>query len=281
MRALFALLVAHHIPAWLPYNSLPAPNGLAVLVDLSVLLNPAVFAVCRYILYAALALYVLRIGWSFVLPYMTLLSIAVGSITNSQGAIGHSMQVVALVLLAQTAAHFYSLFRARGSDRAPSEADGEGRMIRWSQQAFAATYLASGVTKVIRSSGEWIWQSPFAALQVIKTNEQRFHDLLDPAAVGAGAAVAEWMLQHPFLVGSAMTAGLLLELSAPLLLLGRGWAAFYGLALVAFHESIHRVMNLQFVYNEALAWIYLVNVPFWLALVAGWIRRRGHPEQGY
>jgi hypothetical protein len=274
MRLLFAAVVALHIPQRLDYHTLPNPNGLARLLDLTWLLEPAVFTACRYALYLALLLYVLRVAWWVVLPYATFLSVAVGSVANSQGAVGHGLQIVSLVLVAQTAAVLYSYFPNGSTAHERASTLSEERLISWSQQAIAACYLVSGITKLIRSSGAWIAESRFVAVQIVKTNEQRFYDTLDPALAGVGLPLAEWMAQRPLLVGASMTAGLLLELTAPLLLLGRRWAAFYGLAFVAFHESIHRVMNLQFTHNEQLAWIYLVNVPFWIVAAAGWMRLR-------
>ncbi|MBA2271780.1 MAG: hypothetical protein H0W20_14475 [Chthoniobacterales bacterium] len=278
MRVLFALVVAHHIPGSLNYNTLPAPNGLARLADLTFLLNPAVFAVAQYLLYGALALYVLRVGWSFALPYMTLLSVCVGSIINSQGAISHYLQIVSLVLLAQTVAHFYNIVLPPAAEPSEIDAASESRVIQFSQQAIAATYLVSGLTKLIHTGGAWILQSPLVAVQIVKTTEQDYYDTLDAARAGSSIAIAEWMAQHPLIVGAVLTTGLLLELTAPLLLLGRRWTLFYGLALVAFHESVHRVMKLQFMYNEHLLWIYLVNVPFWAWLAARRLRR-STPEE--
>jgi membrane protein implicated in regulation of membrane protease activity len=273
MRGLFALVVALHMPGALPSDPLAAPNGLARLVDLSFLSDPTAFSVSQYLLWAALILYVLRIAWGVVLPYITFLSLAVGSLQNSRGAIGHHLQIVSLVLLAQTAAYFYSRFvRDRDRKDKPPKSAGENRMINWSQQAIAATYLVSGLAKLINSHGMWVFQSPLVAVQIVKTTEQDYYNTLDPNRYGAGLATAEWIVQHPLLVTLMAAAGLILELTAPLMLLGRRWALFYGLGLVLFHESIHRVMKLHFANNEYLIWIYLVNVPFWVWVAACWLR---------
>lgn len=274
MRLLFAWVVGNHIPNVLPFQGLPAPNGAARFLNLSVLLDPEVLAGCRYVLYAALVLYVLRIGWSFALPYMTFLSIAVGSVINSQGAISHHLQIVSLVLLAQTGAHFRSLFgRSRG--RAREEIGRrEDRLIAWSQQAIAATYLVSALTKLIHTKGAWILQSPMIAVQIVKTTEQSYFNQLDPAALATGVAMAEWLAHHPLLVALTLSSGLVLELAAPVLLLGRGYALFYGLALIAFHETVGRVMRLHFINNQYLIWIYLVNVAYWTSFAFRAIRTR-------
>lgn len=271
MRVLFALVLERHIPASLSHLTITAPNGVARIIDVRFLLEPSAFAVGRSLLLAALVLYVLRVGWSIALPYITLFSIGVGTIINSQGAISHYLQIVSLVLLAQTAAHFYSL-SGKGKAAASEGLSREDLLVNWSQQTIAAVYLVSALTKLIHTKGAWILQSPLIAVQIIKTTEQDYYDRLHPAGLQAGLRVAEWITLHPLLVMLIMTGGLLLELSAPLLLLGRGWAACYGLALVAFHETVGRVMQLHFTYNEYLIWIYLVNVPFWVWL--GWRRMR-------
>ncbi len=263
MRVLFAVVVAVHMPSALSSDQLAAPNGLAHLMELRLLSNPAVFSLSQYLLWIAHALYVLRIAWDIVLPYMTLLSVAVGSLQNSHGAIGHHLQVVSLVLLAQTTSHFYSRFR-KANGKTVARPSAEDRLISWSQQAIAATYLASGLTKLINTGGKWFLQSPLVGVQIIKTTEQNYYNTLDAHGYGSGLAIAAWIVQHSVLVGIVMSAGLLLELATPLLLLGRSWALLFGLALLLFHESVGRVMELKFFYNECLIWIYLVNVPFWL-----------------
>lgn len=274
MRLLFAWVVAKHIPTALRFQGFPAPNGLAKLIDLSFLLDPRVLAGCRYALYAALVLYVLRIGWSLALPYLTLVSIAVGSTINSQGAISHHLQIVSLVLLAQTGAHFFGLFRGRKSGAGETAAHREDRVINWSQQAIAATYLVSALTKLIHTKGAWFLQSPMIVVQIVKTTEQEYYNQLDSATLASGLAMAEWMAHHSLLVGIVISSGLILELMAPVLLLGRGYAALYGLALITFHETVGRVMQLHFTYNKYLIWIYLVNVPFWVWVAFQAIRSR-------
>ena len=278
MRVLFAIVVAVHLRPSLAHLQITQPNGLAHFVDLHFLLDPAIYAIGRYLLWAALILYVLRIGWSIALPYMTAFSIAVGSVNNSHGAISHYMQIVSLVLCAQTAAHFYSLLRRnRPGDRSAAAVERERRVIEWSQQAIVATYLVSALTKLIRTSGMWFFQSPLIALQIIKTNDQDRYDHFGAAGYENAPAIADWIVQHPLITGMVLSTGLLLELVAPIALFGRRFALGYGLSLLLFHASVHRVMKLHFLYNEYLIWIYLVNVPFWLAFLWFRLRRPNRP----
>ncbi|MBA2433006.1 MAG: hypothetical protein H0V56_12975 [Chthoniobacterales bacterium] len=274
MRVLFAWVVWRHVPGSLAHLEITAPHGVARWFDLRFLLDPQVYTWCTYGLWVALALYVLRIGWSVALPYMAVLSIGVGTVINSQGAIAHYLQIVSLVLCAQTAAHFYSLFGIRDLTAAAYRAAAEDRVVRWSQQAIVATYLVSALTKLLKTNGLWFFQSPLLAVQITKTNDQDYYDRLDTASYEAGAAVAEWMVQNPLLVGLVLSTGLLLELTAPLVLFARWLALGYGLALVLFHMTVHQMMKLNFLFNEYLLWIYLVNVPFWILFALRFGQRR-------
>ena len=278
MRALFALVVWLHIPRSLAHIEITAPHGFARLLDLAFLLDPRVYAVAQYTMWVALLLYIARVGWSVVLPYLTVLSVLVGTVSNSRGGIGHNLQIVSLVLCAQTAAHFWSVFRSRAAGARDGRA-AEDRVIWWSQQAIVATYFVSGLTKLFRSSGMWIFESPLIAAQIVKSNEQFYYNRLQAPPDQFGAAIAEWMAQHPFVVGAVLSIGLLLELTAPLALFGRRAALGYGLALVLFHATVHRVMKLDFAFNSYLLWIYFVNVPFWGLLAARTIGRRGSPPR--
>ena len=270
MRLLFAIAVAQQIPASLAHLSLSKPNGLARLVDLRLLLDPQLLAGARYVLWAALLLYVLRVAWAIVLPYITLLSIAVGSVNNSAGAISHNFQILSLVLVAQTGAYYYARLFRKGE----GPAGAENWMVFWSQQAIAATYLTSAITKLVNSSGRWFADAPLIAVQIVKTTEQSYYNTLDESARASGMAIAEWVVRHPVIVISLLTAGFFLELLAPFALLGRRFALFFGLGLLAFHATVERIMKLNFAQNEYLLWIYLVNVPFWALLAWGAINRR-------
>ena len=276
MRVLFALVVWLHIPRSLAHIEITAPHGIARLFDLRFLLDPQVFAVAQYAMWIALLLYVARVGWAVVLPYLAVLSVLVGTLSNSRGGIGHNLQIVSLVLCAQTAAHFWHVFRTRAAGARDGRA-AEDRVIWWSQEAIVATYFVSGLTKLIRSSGMWVFESPLIAAQIVKSNEQFYYNRLEAPPDRFGAASAEWMAQHPLIVGAVLSIGLLLELTAPLALFGRRAALGYGLALVLFHATVHRVMKLDFAFNSYLLWIYLVNVPFWVLLAARAIQRRESP----
>src|SRR5690349_18465800 len=144
MRILFAVTVWRGTPNELPVNGIPAPNGITAIIDLHFLLQPQAFAYARIALAVALVLYVLRI-WQ-ALPIALFVNLATNGILNSQGAIQHALQIVSLVLLAQTVAWFYGAWVDR-KNHSPQLT--ENRAIWWSQQTIVAVYLLAGIAKLV------------------------------------------------------------------------------------------------------------------------------------
>jgi hypothetical protein len=261
MRVLFAWLVWQATPGALIVNGIPSPNGIARLIDLHFMLDPGVFAWARAALAAALILYVLRLTVWFALPIALFVNLAACAIANSQGAIQHRAQIVSLVLLAQTAAHLFGLWhRRRGEDRGLLE----DRAIWWSQQTIVAVYLVAGITKLIVSKGLWIFQARWIGVSVAKSAYQSFYDTLDPAALQQQLAVANFAAAHGWIVALVAATGLFLELGSPLMLINRVTAALFAIALICFHLSIDYTMHLNFVFNEWLLIIFMINAPYWI-----------------
>ena len=189
MRMLFAWLVWNATPAALIVNGIPQPNGIARIVPLQFLLDPGIFTVARYVLAGALILYVLRIVVWLALPVALFVNLGANAITNSQGAIQHSAQIVSLVLLAQTVAHFYGLWRRHHREE---RAALEDRAIWWSQQSIVAVYLVAGITKLIVTQGLWPFQAHWIGVSIAKAAYQSFYDTLNQPDLERQLALANF-----------------------------------------------------------------------------------------
>ncbi|HEY1582512.1 MAG TPA: hypothetical protein VGF73_05395 [Chthoniobacterales bacterium] len=261
MRVLFAWLVWRATPDVLFANGIPAPNGITRLFDLHFLLDPRAFAFARMMLAAALILYTLRFVVWLALPVALFVNLAANGIMNSQGAIQHAAQIVSLVLLAQTTAHFYGLWRRRqGETRGLLES----RAIWWSQQTIVAVYLLAGIAKLIVTKGLWIFQARWIGVSIAKAAYQSFYDTLNQVDLDRQLAMANFAAAHGWIVALIAATGLLLELGSPLALINRAWAALVGVALVCFHLGLDYSMHLAFIYNQWLLIIFLINAPYWI-----------------
>jgi hypothetical protein len=262
MRVLFTWLIWRATPAGLVVNGIPAPNGITRLFDLHFLLDPRAFAVAHTVLGAALVLYVLRVLVWLALPVALFVNVAANAITNSQGAIQHSAQIVSLVLLAQTAAHLFGLWRRRSQKEAAPLL--EDRAIWWSQQTIVAVYFVAGITKLFVTKGLWIFEARWIGVSVAKSAYQSFYDTFDQADLQQQLRVAEFAAAHGWIVALIAAGGLFLELGSPLMLWNRASAAMFGALLIAFHLSLDYSMRLSFIYNQWLLFIFMINLPFWI-----------------
>ncbi|HEX3816739.1 MAG TPA: hypothetical protein VHW03_00440, partial [Chthoniobacterales bacterium] len=52
-----------------------------------------------------------------------------------------------------------------------------------------------------------------------------------------------------------------------LMLVNRVWALSLGCALICFHIGLTYSMQLSFIYNQWLLFIFMVNAPYWVVFV--------------
>ena len=266
MRAGFAALVFYTIKwetgAW---TTQKFPNGIAYFVDLTWIGQSPPGWGWKGLTLAGLSAYVA--GW---LPALGLLpalffSIIIGTLGNSQGAINHSTQMVTMMLLAQFLV--YVIPRGRGVQKPATHwirpsLRTQQQVIWWSTVVIAASYVVSGVMKLTNSNFMWLYEAPYLAVQLLKTNWAHYHDTLEmpPAWL---QTVTQILVDHPNLARLFFGSGLLIELLGFVVLINRRWALAGGLAIIAMHLSISQVMSLNFQTHIYAALIFLVNVPGW------------------
>jgi len=268
IRLLFALVVWFNLPHQVLELGQPHPNGLAHFIDFSWLGKEGLYPMLRLAAIPALIFYVIgkQPFLTVALTYLTILHVSVYTLYNSQGSVGHSYQIVGLVLLAQLLFSIYSLCRGKSPY---SAAQFRSRFIYYSQLIIVGTYLVSGLTKLENSKGRWVQKSPYIGIELIKTDRQNYYSNLDSERFGGEVPLAEAMLESPNLTKMALGSGLLLELIAFLALHSRIASLLLGLALVAMHRGIFLSMGLVFHENEWCLLIFLVNLPYWL-----WLRNK-------
>lgn len=89
-----------------------------------------------------------------------------------------------------------------------------------------------------------------------------------------GEAVASFLISHPDFTYFMLGVALLLELGAVVALINRRWAIAIGLGLVAMHQGIRHLMQIDFARHERLILVYLVEVPVLGVSLLGWLWAR-------
>lgn len=211
----------------------------------------------------ALSLVLYALG---VFPVITLVPALVASVShgvlgNSQGAIGHTTQIVSVTLLAAwLAAVWGHLCQWRGWHRPHGLTNGQME-LDWARQSIMATYVASALTKLYESGGNWMADTPYFGLQIAKSTGMGYYTHLVPP--DNAAWLAQYFVDHPLVAQVAIGVGLPLELFAFLALLNRRIALVYGLSLFLFHQTVTQVMGLGFLYHKCLLLVLFVNPVWW------------------
>ncbi len=244
------------------------PKGVTLYFDLTFLADPKVYWPLFALAALAVALYA---AGRFMIPALAyLLAFTVAVFTFGMSHISktrHDTNIVALVLLGQLIAHVHWQWVARRGD--PNARFGQRSRddlaVYYGMQMIAAMYVLSGITKMIKTGGEWIHDCPLVALQVVRTQHNEYYSHLTPAdGLHHWLAVGNFLLEHrgftKLLFGSAMV----LEMFAFAALMGRIPALFIGASLIVFHLSVYHLMFIDFYLNIIVLALFFVNVPHWI-----------------
>jgi len=257
------------IPRVAPFSAQPKPHGLAkplekLGIDLAFLGQPGPAGVVYGGFLVATVLYALGIALPLALGWMFFSLLLHGTFHNSQGSIHHHLQLITCVVGVQWIASMIGACGRGGLRNWLSlDATAENRLVNWTQQAIAAAYVVSALSKLVISKGQWIWDTPRFGIQLAKAVDQDYYDHLRPGTE-TPAWLPDWLLDHPWLARLIFGPAMPLEFFAFLALRNRSLGALYALALIVFHLTVSSLMSLDFRYNVQMMIVYLVNVPFWL-----------------
>lgn len=257
------------IPRVAPFADQPKPHGLAkplqkLGIELTFLGRPGPAGVVYTGFVVATVLYAFGVALPLALGWMFFSLLLHGTFHNSQGSIHHHLQLITCVVGVQWVASVLAVWR-RGGARAwlALDAVSENRLVNWSQQAIAAAYVVSALSKLVISKGQWMWDTPRFGIHLAKAVDQDYYDHLKPGTE-TPAWLPDWLLDHPWQARMLFGPALPLEFFTFLALRNRALGAVYALALIAFHLSVSALMSLDFRYNVQMMTIYLINVPFWI-----------------
>ena len=221
------------------------PVGFAALLaaPLSTQLAFAVWAAC--VVLCALFALGARFRWTGPLAALALLWVT--SYRNSWGMVFHTDNLLVLHMLAlgatPAAADTLSVDAARRGVSRDSVADDAryGWPVRLVSALTVATYVLAGIAKLKLSGLEW------AEGEVLRSTIA--HDAVRKAAVGSMySPLGAWLVQHrwPFPIFGAFT--FVVELGAPLALLGGRWALGWAALALSFHIGVLATMAIAFPY---------------------------------
>lgn len=271
MRLFFAVLIWYNLPVLDKFDLQPKPNGFAQLwdIDFTWAGDRHLMGILKMILLPVLAAYVAGFVSWLTLPYMFVLSLAVGTLKNSQGAISHVYQVITFILMAQCGWALYYHVR-KWIGRPHHFYHGQttlGMEVFVSQSAVAAIYLTTAITKLIRSDGTWLWQIRKIGVDLEKTWSQDYYNELATTAPAWAVWMRDLVTEKPLMAVLLFAPGLLAEFFAFLGIYGRRLALVMGVLLVILHVGAIYVMRLEFQQNIWCLVIFFINAPYWVHVI--------------
>jgi len=249
----------------LPFHAQPVPHGMAAWgMDFTWLGDATLAGQLRMCCAISLVLYIIGIWPAITLLPPLVAIVGQGILSNSQGAIHHTSQIIGVALLAGWLAGVWSLFAGRKRPL-PYGFKPQQLGMDWMRQIVIAGYVVSALMKLIDSGGEWLGNTPYFGLQIEKSTGMAYYAHLQQPENAAW--LAQYFIDHPTMAKISIGLGLPLELFAFVALLNRRMALFFGLALYSFHLIITQVMGLGFLYNRMLLLFLFINPAWWLAFL--------------
>jgi hypothetical protein len=209
-------------------------HGLAKFVPLMWLLEPSTLKIAKLLALGGLLAFVAgwKPRWMLLLPI--LYGTAMGSLRMSKGDTGHSTNLYYMVLLSMWIVYLWK----------PSC---HVSAMKAAILIVAASYFSSGIVKLKASRGRWIADTPNLAVHMVKSNLSDFYS--KPEGEVSEETVRErpaFLAARPWLCYLIFGPGLLLELGAVILVLGRRWALVAGLTLTGMHLGVSWLMAIDF-----------------------------------
>lgn len=271
-RVMFALVVLRPFSKFSPWpSSQPMPTGLARVVDLSFLSEPAWYQVTYGVLILALLAYVFGKALGVVLPILFAITTAVFTLQNSQSGVAHHLHVIPLALLGQVVGWWrfrLSNLDANGVARTRARSAQE-LMVHDSLQCVVALYFVAGLSKLVETGGSWVGRAASGALWIVQGHDEEFYSRVAGSTLLPENPIALFLASHPNFASAFFGAGLLIELLAPLALANRISSIVGGLLLVAFHLANGALMNLWFLNNVFVLLVVVANVPWMVCSLRG------------
>ena len=186
------------------------------------------------------------VGWRHRVtgPLCLVGTLAVTTLASSWGHLFHSDNLVVLhlaVVAVAPAADAWSLDERAGRARDRGPADVYGWAVRVAALITAVTYVIAGLAKV--RLGGWEWLDGDTLRGLVAHDNLRKELIGAPSTPLAGPVVRQAWIFPPFAIAT-----LVVELGAPLALLGRRAAIVWCAAAWLFHVGIVALMAVAFIY---------------------------------
>jgi hypothetical protein len=281
VRVLVGVFGTIYVIARTPYvldvSRLPAgrfePVGVATVLD-----EPLPLWIVRLLLVAtALLGAAFTVGWRYrvVAPIYALALLAAMSYSNSWQHVAHTENLLVLhtgVLAIAPAAAVWSIDRRRHPGPHPTPRADFGWPLRLMSVITVVTYVLAGVAKLRHGGVDWISGDVLRNLVA--------HDNLRKIVLGdVHSPIGGWLVAHRWLFPPMALASCVVELGAPLALLGGRIRRLWVAAAWVFHVGVLALMAITFFYPlSGIAFASMLRPDLLVTRIRHRIRRRASTD---
>ncbi len=138
----------------------------------------------------------------------------------------------------------------------------------FSIQAIAGGYILSGLSKLLVSGVDWISNSKYLSLQIIKSHYYNYLTYGNPETLEIGEKYAQFAQNNTIIIESLLTISIVLELFAWISIGNKKRALVYGSLLMLMHTGISILMDIKLVGISRPMFIFMVNPLFIIWVIA-------------
>lgn len=244
----------------LNYNSAPIHRGIFTWYNFGFIEYP----IWRYIIIAmAMTLtlmYLLERKMQFTTLGIFLISVFTFSLEESNGILNR-YSLLSFVFFAQYLAYLIPLYYPK--------TDHTQLRFTFSIQAVVAAYVLSAISKLTVSGMDWVSNSKYLSLQILKSHYYKYVTNADPNYINLGNKFVSFVQDNHTFIAALLTASLILELFAWISIGSKKRAIIYGSLLMLMHIGIKLFMDISLVGISRPMFIFMVNPLFiiWIGLV--------------
>ncbi len=247
------------IPILVKYNAAPFPQGIFNWYTFDFIGNPsyryAIIIVCLVLA----AMYLSEKKMQLACIGLFIISLFIFSLEESNGILNR-YSLLSFIFGAQAFSYFISTHFTK--------LDYTQLRFNFSIQAIAAAYMLSAMSKLLTSGLNWITDSKYFVLQILKSHYYKYITTIDPQHLEAGNTYIRFIENYPNSIAILLTTSLILELFAWVSCLNKKYALVYGCLLFLMHVGIKYIMDISLVGISRPMIIFMINPLFITWIVA-------------
>jgi hypothetical protein len=237
----------------LGYNSAPIQQGIFTWYNFEFIDNPIWRYLILLISFILTLMYLFEKRMTISTLGLFVISVFSFSLEESNGILSRA-SLLSFIFFAQYLAYFIHIYYPN--------LDYKQLRFTFSIQAVVASYVLSAISKLTASGIEWVSNSKYLSLQILKSYHYKYVNYAEHNILKEGIEFATYVQDNQNIITTLLTISLILELFAWISLGSKKRAIIYGILLLFMHIGIKLTMDIVLVAIIGPMLIFMVNPLF-------------------